>query len=85
MAKGTTLRGSEWVDDLQSWYDPDDDELVRLAHDRAKRRGGDDEPPRFLPPQPLREDEVICRSCRLAVRRRIPDGVPLLVCDDCRW
>jgi hypothetical protein len=59
---------------------------VRLKHERAKRRGGDSEPPRFLPPEPLRSDEVICRSCRLAVRRcGIPEGVPLLVCDDCRW
>jgi hypothetical protein len=54
------------------------------VHDRAKQRAGSAEAPGILPLAPLRDDEVICRSCHLAVRRRDPDGVPLLVCDDCR-
>lgn len=43
------------------------------------------DPPGLQPPRPLADDEVVCRSCHLVVRRRDPDGVALLVCDDCRW
>jgi hypothetical protein len=49
------------------------------------RERGLTEPPALEPPAPLSADEVVCRSCHLVVRRRDPEGVALLVCDDCRW
>jgi hypothetical protein len=72
------------VDDLRSGYDRDDDDLVRDVHEHL-RRPGRTEPPGLVPPVPQRDDEVVCRSCRLVVRRREPSGVALLICDDCRW
>lgn len=82
---GSALGTRPRTDDLQSAHDPNDDEFVRAVHDRAKQRAGPVEPPEFLPLAPLRPDEVICRSCHLAVRRRDPEGVTLLICNDCRW
>jgi len=72
------------IDDLRSGHDPDDDDLVRDLHER-RRRAALGEAPEPQPPAPVRDDETVCRSCNLVVRRRDPQGVPLLVCDDCRW
>lgn len=73
------------TDDLRSWYDPDDDDLVREAAERTRRRSGGTEPPGLTPPAPLRDDEVVCRRCHLVVRRTVPAGATQLLCDDCRW
>lgn len=72
------------LDDLRSTYDPDDDDVVRDAAAVPPPRG-DGEATRLAPPVPVRDGEVVCRSCRLVVRRALPAGVDLLVCDDCRW
>ena len=80
----TAAPSDQTDDDLRSTYDRDDDELVRDACEAAPELRGAASPP-IEPPAPLRDDEVICRSCRLAVRRRDPVGVVLLICDDCRW
>lgn len=73
---------SRRADGVRAATEPNDDD-ARGLHGWA--RGGDVEPPGILPLAPLRPDEVVCRSCRLAVKRRDPEGVALLVCDDCRW
>lgn len=74
------------VDDLRSGYDPDDDDRVRVAHERRRRWSGQAEPPALEAPRPLSTDEVVCRRCHLVVKApRHPAGLPLLACDDCRW
>ncbi len=73
------------LDDLRSTYDPDDDDVVRDAATIRPPASGDGEAARFAPLVPVREGEVVCRSCRLVVRSALPAGVDLLVCDDCRW
>lgn len=77
------------ADDLRSAFDPDDDDLVRDVHERARRRRPPDpsmaDPRAPTPPRPRGDDEVVCRRCRLVVPRRAPDGVVQLLCDDCRW
>lgn len=70
------------VADLRAAFDRDDDDAIRDALDRLTRREGEPGPP-VEPPRPLRRDEVVCRSCRLVVRRTELAGVALLVCSDC--
>jgi hypothetical protein len=68
------------VDDLRGGFDPEDES----ARGDLPRRGDASAGPRSqaLRPGP---DELVCRSCRMLVRR--PDlrgtGVALLVCGDC--
>ena len=78
-------RGGPRYDDLRGVFDAQDDDVVRDRFERAARRSGRVEPPQFEQPRPVGSDEVVCRSCRLVVRGRLPDGVPLLYCDDCRF
>lgn len=74
-----------WLDDLRAGYDPDDDDLVRERLDHARRRsGGDNQLPELHPALPARNDEILCRSCRLYVRREFFGDAVLLICRDCR-
>lgn len=68
------------VDDLRSDFDRDDDEAVR---DAFPTRSADEGVDRVGPVVPLREDEVVCRTCRLVVRRGDLGDAILLVCPDC--
>lgn len=70
------------MDDLRAGFDRDDDDLVRDALDRLSRRGGTEHTEIEAPP-PRRDDEIVCRSCRLVVRGRKLGDAALLVCDDC--
>lgn len=71
------------VDDLRYGLDRDDDELVRDALDRLVDRREQEEPPTLVEPRPLNHGEVVCRTCRLVVRRADLAGTTLLVCNDC--
>jgi hypothetical protein len=69
------------ADDLRAGYDPNGEDAERALPRGPRGRTG------VLGsalPRPA-ADEVVCRSCRMLVRR--PDlrgtGVILLVCDDC--
>jgi len=73
------------LDDLRSTYDPDDDDVVRDAAALPPPATGDGEATRLAAPRPVRNGEVVCRSCHLVVASALPPGVDLLVCDDCRW
>lgn len=82
---GPTRTRHRRADDVSAADETNDDDVGREVDRvtrRAEARTGDPLAPPF---NPLRADEVVCRRCRLVVRRRLPDGVPLLVCDDCRW
>lgn len=70
------------MDDLRAAFDRDDDDAIREALDRLTRREGESGPS-IEPPRPLGQDEVVCRSCRLMVRRTDLAGAALLVCSDC--
>ncbi|MDP8969432.1 MAG: hypothetical protein M3N52_02815 [Actinomycetota bacterium] len=68
------------ADDLRAGHDANDEQVVRAL--QVARRPAT-QPLEPSPPVPLRADEVVCRSCRLAVRRPDLGDVVLLVCDDC--
>lgn len=70
------------VEDLHAAFDRDDADAIRDALDRLTRRDGEPAPP-VEPPRPPGRHEVVCRSCRLVVRRADLAGAALLVCTDC--
>lgn len=68
------------VDDLRSDFDRDDDEVRR---DPPPTRSPEEGIERVTPVVPVRNDEVVCRSCHLVVRRGDLGDAVLLVCPDC--
>lgn len=80
MARRRRLGHRPQVDDLRSDFDRDDDEVVRDALPARSPEEGVD---RVAPVVPLRDDEVVCRTCRLVVRRGDLGDAILLVCPDC--